>query len=92
MPFARPQAEAPALLDVVALDVGGDEKALLVGHEDVEDPVVDDAPQLLGDRGEQLVGVEDGVDLSDEREEVGEQLAGQRRAGMGAGGAGHGAC
>jgi hypothetical protein len=90
--FARLQPELPALLDLVTLDVGRDQEALLVGHEDVEDPVVYDAPQLLGDRGEQLVGVEDAVDFSDEREQVGEQLAGQRRAAKGAGGARHGAC
>ena len=89
---ARLQAEPLALRDRVALDVGGDQEALVVGDEDVEDPVVDDAPQLLGDRREQLLGIQDPADLAHEREQIGEQLARQRRASLDAGRPGHEAC
>jgi hypothetical protein len=86
---ARLQAEALAVPDVVAFDVGRDQEALVVGEEDVEDPVVHDAPQLQGDRREQLLRVEHTADLPDEREQVGEQLARQRRASLDTGRPGH---
>ena len=72
--------------------MGGRQKALGVGQEDVEDAVVHDPPQLLRDGVKQLVRVEHGVDLADEGQQVGEELPGQRRARLDAGGLGHGAC
>ncbi len=74
-----PQAELSHRLRGVPLDEGGGEHALRVGKEDVEDLVVDDAAELLGDGGEQLVGVEDGVDLTHQQEQLRQQLTGQGR-------------
>ena len=62
---------------VVAFDVGGHEVPVAAGKEDVEDAVVDDPAQLLGDGREELVGIEDGVDLAHQGEQLAEQLAGQ---------------
>ena len=63
---------------VVALDEGGHQRAVRLGQEDVEDPVVDDAAQLAGDGGQELLGIEDGVDLAHDGQELGQELPGQR--------------
>ena len=76
--------------ELVALDVGGDEEALAVREKDVEDAVVDDAPEPVGDRAEELVGLEDGGDVARDREELGEELARQRGCGLRVGA--HAAC
>ncbi len=89
-PLSHSHPEPGGHLEVVALDVGRREKALGVRQEDVENAVVHDLPQLAGDRGEELVGVEDGVDLPDEGQEVREELAREGR--LHAGRRGHAAC
>jgi hypothetical protein len=66
---------------VVPVHVGGVQKPVRPGKEDVEDPVVDDALELAGDGGEQRVGIEDGRDLADD---------GQRSARMSPGSGGCG--
>ena len=88
--LADRDAEAGRGREVVALDVGGDEEALAVRQEDVEDAVVDDAPEPVGDRAEELVGLEDGGDVARDREELREELAGQRGCGLRVGA--HAAC
>ena len=45
-----------------------------------------------GREGTLVLGIEDRVDLTDQRQQIGEQLARQRRAGENAGGPGHEAC
>src|SRR5262249_13996492 len=87
--FAGPDAEAPRHLVRVAFDEGGDEVARGRGQEDVEDLVADDLPELLRDRGQELVGVEHRVDLADDRQEIREQLPGERRTLSELAGAGH---
>ena len=63
---------------VVALHEGGDQGAVRLGQEDVEDPVVDDPPELAGDGGQELLGVEDGVDLAHDGEQLAQELPGGR--------------
>ena len=89
-PLAHAHPEARGDLEVVALHVGRREEAVGVGQEDVEDAVVDDPPQLPGDRGEELVGVEDRVDLADEGQQVRQELAREGRPSRRA--LGHAAC
>ena len=49
------------------------------GQEDIEDLVVDDPLELLGDGGKQRVLVKHGADLPNDGQEVGQDLSGQRR-------------
>src|SRR5262249_57909788 len=83
------EAEAARHLVRIAFDEGGDEVAVGRGQEDVEDLVVDDLPQLLRDGGQELVRVEHRVDLADDRQEIREQLSGERRTLSELAGAGH---
>ena len=76
--LARLDAQAGRDHVVVALHEGGDQGAVGLGQEDVEDPVVDDPPQLARDGGHQLLGVEDGGDLGHDREQLAQELPGGR--------------
>ena len=84
--FSRADAQPPHLRAVVTLDEPGHERAVLLGQEDVEQPVVHDPPELPGDGGQELVGVEDGADLGHDGEQLGEELAGEGHTGPRVGG------
>ena len=58
----------------------------------LEDVELDDAADAAGDRGVELVGLENRVDLTDEGQQVDQELPGEGRAGLGAGPTGHPAC
>ena len=65
---------------LVAVYEGGRENAVRAGKEDVEDLVVDDASELLRDRGQERVLVQHRTDLPHDGQKVGQDLA---REGLG---------
>ena len=76
--LAGTDAQAPRDRLVVSLDERGDEGAIRLGKEDVEDPVVDDPAELARDGGHQLLGVEDAGDLGHDGEQLPEELPARR--------------
>jgi hypothetical protein len=76
--LARADPEARRQRGVVAQHQRRPQAAVFLGQEDVEDAITDDAPQPVGDRGQQLVRLEHRVDVRDDREELGEQVARQQ--------------
>ena len=77
--LAGPDAQPGGSLGRIAVDEGRNEAAVLVGEEDVQELVVDDPPELAGDRGQERVGIEDRPDLSDDGKQLGEQGPRQQR-------------
>ena len=58
------------------LDMRGRQEPLGVRQEDVQDPVVDDPAQLLGDQAEQLRRIEHARDFADDRQQLRKHLTG----------------
>ena len=72
------QPETPRDAGVVPDEVRGRQRAVRLGQEDVEDAVVDEPAQQAGDRGQELVRVQDGRHLGHDGQKLFQDLAFER--------------